>query len=236
MIEVPKNARGPIIQLHLPASITQTLISAEAGEVRGVTVDGTYVYWTNTDAGKIGRAKLDGTEVNQALVEGISQPRGVGLGTAHVYWASTSTQKIGRAKFDGSEKNNALVKGLTSAHGLAVGQERIYWTNGLTAKVGRANLIDLIVKNNTTGLQLAINLPAEWDGTDLIVDFYRRLIRDINGIDRSALLDPTNHALWSSPEPLVAGLNDFEVEAKSAAGAGFAYAAEAVLSWEQGHY
>jgi virginiamycin B lyase len=73
--------------------------------------------------------------------------------------------------------------------------------------------IDIVLRNKTTEKQLGINLPEEWEG-DLTLDFFRRAIKDAGGSDRSALLDPSDHELWV-PEPLIAGANDVDLEART---------------------
>lgn len=72
--------------------------------------------------------------------------------------------------------------------------------------------VDIVLRNVTTGKTLRLNLPAEWDGSDLSLDFFRRTITDQGGADRSALLSPSDNELWAA-EPLAAGSNDLELEA-----------------------
>ncbi len=71
------------------------------------------------------------------------------------------------------------------------------------------------LRNITTGKSLSINLPEFWGGLDLSLDFRRRTIQDSEGADRSALLDTTDNTLWT-PDPLIAGVNDVQVEADGA--------------------
>jgi hypothetical protein len=73
--------------------------------------------------------------------------------------------------------------------------------------------LDIVFRNATTGKTLTINLPAEWDGDDLTLDWLRRTITDQTGADRSALLDPGDNDLWGAREPLAGGSNDLEIEA-----------------------
>lgn len=72
--------------------------------------------------------------------------------------------------------------------------------------------VDLLLRNKTTAKSLTIAVPAAWPGTDLRLDFFRRTIRDAAGLDRSALLSPTDNALWTL-NPLIAGANDVAIEA-----------------------
>ena len=59
-------------------------------------MDDTYVYWANWSTGKIGRAKLDGSEPNQEWISGASGLHGVAVDGTYVYWANFNTDKIGR--------------------------------------------------------------------------------------------------------------------------------------------
>jgi hypothetical protein len=76
-----------------------------------------------------------------------------------------------------------------------------------------AHAINLIIRNNTTGKTMTLKLPEGWAGDGLLLDFAARTISDSKGIDRSAFVSPTDNALWT-PEPLIAGVNDLELEAR----------------------
>lgn len=74
-----------------------------------------------------------------------------------------------------------------------------------------ANPLDLILRNKTTGDQLTIDIPGAWAGDDLTLDFFGRTIKDQNGVDRSSMLNTEDNALWT-PNPLITGVNDLEIE------------------------
>jgi hypothetical protein len=99
----------------------------------GVAVDAAHVYWADPIAGTIGRANIDGTNVEEAFIEvgqseceletepGVSEPvpaesrpRYVAVDAGHVYWTNTGVLNkngepidgggtIGRADIDGAE-------------------------------------------------------------------------------------------------------------------------------------
>jgi hypothetical protein len=50
-----------------------------AHDPSGVAVDGNSVYWTNTFSDTIGRANLDGTDINQRFITGAIQPGGIAV-------------------------------------------------------------------------------------------------------------------------------------------------------------
>ena len=103
---------------------------------------GGYLYWTNNATGTIGRARLDGTDVNQKFIK-TAQPNGPDAVVAlrHLYWANDFT--IGRANLNGTGVNQkfiAVPNGPSGVAGLAVNARYIYWTNEKGNEIGRANL------------------------------------------------------------------------------------------------
>ncbi len=100
-----------------------------------------YVYWTDDEAGKIGRAKLNGSAINQSFITlpGSGDLIGLAVDAQHVYWADDVLGAIGRANLDGSGVNQSFIAGANFPAALAVDAQHIYWRNGCCA-IGRANL------------------------------------------------------------------------------------------------
>src|ERR671933_506167 len=106
-----------------------------------------FVYWANVNTGTIGRAKLDGTDVNQNFITGANAPAGVAVDSAHLYWTNfTGTGgAIGRANLDGTGVDQSFINTTAGTiyfvepFGVAVDGAHIYWTTP-AAVVGRANL------------------------------------------------------------------------------------------------
>lgn len=123
----------------------------------GVAVDDRFVYWANhgstTLGTTIGRARLDGTEVDAGFVKGAFNPCGVAVDDQYLYWAnegqsSTSGGTIGRARLDGAEADPAFIR--TDALlpcGVAVDATHIYWANSSGGAIGRARLDGSHVEN-----------------------------------------------------------------------------------------
>jgi hypothetical protein len=67
--------------------------------------------WANNATGTIGRADLDGSEVNQRFITGAIQPDGVTVNSRYIYryiyWANDYT--IGRADLDGAGVNQRFL-------------------------------------------------------------------------------------------------------------------------------
>ena len=99
-----------------------------------MAISGGYVYWTNyvykeSAGGTIGRAKLDGTGVNQSFLGGDLgdfNPAGVTVAAGHIYWSNTCMNSsdrntIGRANLDGTGVNRSLISGANNPIGLVIG-------------------------------------------------------------------------------------------------------------------
>src|ERR687886_753336 len=81
-----------------------------------------FVYWANSGTGTIGRANLDGTDVNQNFITGANAPAGVAVDGAHLYWTNfTGTGgAIGRANLDGTGVDQSFITGASRPGGVAV--------------------------------------------------------------------------------------------------------------------
>ena len=138
----------------------------------GLAVDETHIYWSNASAGTIGRANLDGTDVNPGfIVTGLAASArpspsvcGVVVDGAHIYWGN-SDGTIGRANLDGTGENTHFISepGLSGSFLLPCAHDStyLYWVWGgrsaSSSSIGRARL----------------------DGTDVRADF-------ITGVDHAS--------------------------------------------------
>ena len=154
------------------------------------------IYWTDWNGGKIQRANLDGTGVED-LVSGLKGTSHIALdlGDGKMYWTATEAGKIQRANLDGTGVED-LVSGLRWPRGIALdlGNGKMYWTDAGRNKIQRANL-------DGTGVE---DLVSEWiDPNDIALDLGAGKIywTDPYGIQR-ANLDGTG------VEDLVSGLDN----------------------------
>jgi hypothetical protein len=107
-----------------------------------VTVAGNYVYWVDFANGSIGRANLDGTNVDDAFISlntvGIT---GLAVAGSYVYWAeSSSSGTIGRASIDGTGVNQSFISNLAWPQGLTADGSHLYWASDFGRTIGRASL------------------------------------------------------------------------------------------------
>ena len=95
-----------------------------------MAVDSRHIYWASNQNHTIGRADLDGQNVNQSFITGASYPEWVAVDSRYIYWTNAGTSTIGRADLDGQNVNqNFIVTGTVGAFGLAVDSSHIYWAN-----------------------------------------------------------------------------------------------------------
>ena len=104
-----------------------------------------YLYWANKYENQIGRARLDGSAVDQGFVtvasSGASHPVGVAVDSGHLYWANfEDDDTIGRANLDGTGVDQQFVTGASDPVGVALDAGHVYWTNRGTGTIGRAGL------------------------------------------------------------------------------------------------
>jgi hypothetical protein len=106
----------------------------------GIAVNGSHIYWADPVRDTIGRANIDGTEANYALITGADNPCGVAVNGTHVFWANFAGNSIGRARLDGTEPTQNFVGATTEPCGVAVDGRFIYWTSSSLSFIGRALL------------------------------------------------------------------------------------------------
>jgi hypothetical protein len=110
-----------------------------------------FVYWASGGQTTIGRAKLNGTGVNNAFVSGLSQVGGVAVDSKYIYWTQGqgATSTIGRANLDGTGVNPNFIPhasgvqdfdNLPSHAGIAVNSSSIFWSNTGSGLIGKANI------------------------------------------------------------------------------------------------
>lgn len=99
----------------------------------GTAVDAGHVYWT-TRSGRIGRAALDGSEVEPSFITLQGWACGVAVDSRYLYWAYNSSGRLGRASLDGNAvEPEWMSPGAGRGCGIAVNPTTVFWatTNGV---------------------------------------------------------------------------------------------------------
>ncbi len=168
-----------------------------AHEPYGIAVNGEYVYWANSETGYIGRAKLDGTGVEETwLHTEATSVVGLAVDAGHIYWGAFPTVYIGRATLAGGSIEKTWLKAESSVTAIAVNSEHIYWT--LTGGfIGRATIAGGSIEKEwlTTPSPTGLALTA--------TDIYWTCASQ-NAIGRAPLAEPTKaeaHWITGASEP-----------------------------------
>jgi low-density lipoprotein receptor class B len=119
------------------------LLAAMALLIAPPHAHGNFVYWTNdTPGNSIGRAKINGTGLNDNFVTGLNRPIGVAVDSKFIYWADWNANQIGRANLNGTGVTLNFIPGV-HPEGIAVtSNSGIYWGNdtGTSDTIGHANI------------------------------------------------------------------------------------------------
>ena len=125
-----------------------------------------WMYWADVYSGKIQRAKLDGSGVEDVVTRQ-PQPYGIALDTSSgkMYWADVKSGKIQRANLDGSGIEDLVTEGeWLDLVALDVAGGKMYWADRVLGKIQRANLDGSGIEDLVTGLRfpsaLALDVAA----------------------------------------------------------------------------
>jgi hypothetical protein len=130
-----------------------------------VAVSDSHIYFSDDEAGAIGRARLDGTHVDWNYLSS-RLAEAIAITTRYIYFTDSNSTSPGpavwRANLDGSHVRRLFLVGpATFLGGLAVQQGHIYWTNRDKGTVGRADLNGTHVNRHLiTGLNSPNGLAA----------------------------------------------------------------------------
>lgn len=142
---------GQIGRAENNGSNPKTIVNGLGSQIYSMAVGSGHIYWTDVpDSGPaIGRAKIDGTQVNRQFFDTgtLGAPAGLAVDSSHIYWAGWQSNKIGRADIDGQNVQSEWISGSgdpfgtagVQTAGVAVSADRIYWGNwraGLGSALG----------------------------------------------------------------------------------------------------
>ena len=119
---------GDIERANLDGSEVIPNFVPGAQAVRGITVAGSFIYWSSGTC--VGRANLNGSGAENCFTgdgEGTNQ---VAVGGNRIYWTNRNLGYISSSDMQGEDIEEEIYEG-ESGNGLAAGPDGIYFTNGL---------------------------------------------------------------------------------------------------------
>src|SRR6266511_2671582 len=131
-------------------------VAAGSAQIDRHHIIGGHVYWANAGSGldgTIGRADLDGANLDQSFIKGLHGPWGVAANDTHIYWGSAGTSSIGRADLDGTGVSESFITIPQRPLGVALD------AGSLQVRLGKP------MKLKRTG---KVKLPAELPGPGLL--------------------------------------------------------------------
>lgn len=107
-----------------------------------------HLYWTvaDEDDPSIGRAKVNGSGVNQNFISGLGLTFGIAANTNNLYLGNSNEDQLGidRTKLDGSSVVKSLIKSDRPVYGMVTDSKYVYWAGAGKDQpemtIGRARL------------------------------------------------------------------------------------------------
>ncbi len=155
------------------------IIVYNLGTPDGITLDRANgrMYWTDQSSKKVQRAKLDGSDIEDLVDEGLDRPFGIALDLLNkkMYWADWGARKIQRSNLNGSSVEDLITEDLLSPLYIA-----------LTTNIDSDNdgVIDMQDKCPKTGKEIAGHLGlrnnrfADIDNDGIFETAQRRIVSD----------------------------------------------------------
>jgi hypothetical protein len=85
-----------------------------------IAVQSGRLYWPLFFTSLIGRANVDGTDVNEQFISAGLHPQGIAVDANRVYWTLPEANAIGRARISGSGAHQTFITGAGAPRGIAV--------------------------------------------------------------------------------------------------------------------
>jgi hypothetical protein len=131
LIYFPNNDR--ILRAALNGAGAHPFISG-ADHPCGLAANSTHIFWVNrgnpnaVTTSHIGRARLDGTQVNQQFIPNVgTEACGVAVNGTHIFWGTGTETSVGRANLSGTGKDVTFIGGQGSdICGVAVNSTYIF--------------------------------------------------------------------------------------------------------------
>jgi len=132
-----------ISRVNLDGSLFDpTFIALQEKAPCAIAIDSSHIYWADSYKHKIGRARLDGSNVEDdfiSLAAGTS-PCGLAVDSEYLYWANFGTAMIGRARLDSSAVDESFISTVPYPCAVAVNEAGIYWSSEAEDEIWRTDI------------------------------------------------------------------------------------------------
>lgn len=117
------------------------------------------LYWSDWGIDKIQRANLDGSAIQDVVVEGYASIA-IDNVMRMLYWTEWSTPAVRRSALDGTSVCDLVTDGLLSPSGIALdpSEGKMYWCDRGANKIQRANLDGTMIEDV---LSFGLNMPRD---------------------------------------------------------------------------
>jgi virginiamycin B lyase len=187
----------------------------------GLAIAGDDIYWTHRDlhetssgwrfAYAIGRASLDGADVNLDFITVPTALDGVAANSRYLFWSNEGEHVIGRANLDGTDLHQRCIDAQTRPletvpEDVAADSEHVYWTNYPADTIARSDLDGSNVNDrfiDVKGVPEGIATRVTADGSSRTANERCSTVKPL------PLLGPTNQTLayyaegWGEIAPAV---------------------------------
>lgn len=122
--------------------VNNSFIATSGQAHYSLATDGVYLYWGDWGNEYIGRAKLDGTGVEQPWVAAAGRVTALTIDTTYVYYGRGTAKNVGRVNLDGSGQEDEWLTGLAVGGGTEVGGLAVTWSHIYISFLGGGGDID----------------------------------------------------------------------------------------------
>lgn len=153
----PMVAGSNDLQIEARLPTPTTIVSAGAfSKIYDLDIDATYVYWCDNnevEGGRIGRAKLAGTEVLPNFNKVGGFPNGIVVDATSIYWCDFTAEKIRKCPLAGGAVTD-VATGVVGLQSIAVDGTWIYFGcfEAGTGRIGRVKLNGTELNKNWVNL------------------------------------------------------------------------------------
>ncbi len=214
----PPNVGKTISRSNIDGTGVRALIQLDSGSTPvGVAIFGSKIYFSDAGRGWIGRANLDGTNVEASFITGANRPNGIAANGTHVFWTNTNGGTIGRATLDRSVVQQDFITGASSPFMVALDGTSIFWSNSSSTTIGRApldgsNPVQNFIRGASNPAGLAVSATdtdgdGVIDGADNCPNDANQTQTDADGDGKGDACDPT---LAAAPAALAFSSRDVD--------------------------